>query len=386
MTEVEVPSSSHSSRVPVSLIIMGVILCVCAPVWAQTPTAFVYVSTSPSANNYEINAFAAAADGQLSTVAGSPFAANVQYLAGTSKYLFGENGIDITSFSIAFDGSLQQVGSIDAQNYNQNHCGGPFSLFLDRTGTLYDLDYYGNSCANNPYQFFSVNSSTGELTYTGVTREASPEFSGSLSFLGNNTFAYGASCLHWMAAIYGFQRNSDGSLTSLNIDPAMPTSAQGDFFCSNLASSDGKNHVAISMQSLNGSSFEPTGPPQLAVYTAGIKGRLTTNSRYTNMPAAAVTTVLDLQASPAGNLLAVAGSGGLQVFHFNGQNAITRYTQLLTTSQIDQIAWDHANHLYALSRSAGQLFIFTVTPTSVTGVQGSPYAIANPVNIAVVTP
>ncbi|HZP62673.1 MAG TPA: hypothetical protein VFB28_04590 [Terriglobales bacterium] len=386
MTEVEEASSSHKSTIFACLIITAAVLCVAAPVWAQTPAAYVYVSSSPSANNYEINAFSAASNGQLTAIGGSPFEGNVQYLAGTSKYLFGENGIDITSFAIAADGSLQQVGSIDAQSYNQGHCGGPFTLFLDRTGTLYDLDFYGNSCANNPYQFFSVDSSSGELTYMGVTREASPEYVGSLSFLGNNTYAYGASCYKWMAAIYGFQRNSEGSLTDLNINPALPTAAQGDFFCPSLASSDGKNHVAISVQSLNGSTFQPTGPPQLAVYTAGSKGRLTTRSAYTNMPSTAVTTVLDLQASPAGDLLAVAGTGGLQVFHFNGQNAITRYTQLLTNSEIDQIAWDHANHLYALSQSTGKLFVFTVTSSSVKRVQGSPYSIANPVNIAVVTP
>ena len=386
MTEVDGPSSSHKSSFFASLIITAAVFCISVPVWAQSPAAYVYVSSSASANNYEINAFSAASNGQLTAVGGSPFAGNVQYLAANSKYLFGENGIDIMSFAIGGDGSLQQVSSIDAQNYNQGHCGGPYSLFLDRTGTLYDLDFYGESCANNPYQFFSVDSSSGALTYMGVTSDASPQYVGSLSFLGNNTYAYGASCYKWMAAIYGFQRNSDGSLSALNINPALPTAAQGDFFCPNLASSDGKNHVAISMQSLDGSTFQPTGPPQLAVYTAGIKGRLTTMSAYTNMPSTAVTTVMDLQASPAGDLLAVAGTGGLQVFHFNGQNALTRYTQLLTNSEIDQIAWDHANHLYALSQSTGKLFVFTVTSTSVKAVQGSPYSIANPVNIAVVTP
>jgi hypothetical protein len=34
--------------------------------------------------------------------------------------------------------------------------------------------------------------------------------------------------------------------------------------------------------------------------------------------------------SPSGKLLAVAGTTGLQVFHFNGSNPIKPYTGLLT--------------------------------------------------------
>ena len=78
--------------------------------------------------------------------------------------------------------------------------------------------------------------------------------------------------------------------------------------------------------------------------------------------------VYDLKMSPSGKLLAVGGSdgrgeGGLQIFHFNGAQPITRYTGLLTNAEIDQFYWDNADHLYAISSHPGKLFVFTVTPT-----------------------
>jgi hypothetical protein len=87
--------------------------------------------------------------------------------------------------------------------------------------------------------------------------------------------------------------------------------------------------------------------------------------------------------SPSGQLLAVAGTGGLEIFHFNGANPITAYTGPLTTGQVDQMSWDNHGHLYAISQSAGKVFVFTITPTSYSQVSGSPYAIVSPQNLVV---
>jgi hypothetical protein len=78
--------------------------------------------------------------------------------------------------------------------------------------------------------------------------------------------------------------------------------------------------------------------------------------------------------SPSGKLLAVGGSG-LKVYHFNGAAPITPYSGTLTTAPIGWIHWDNANHLYALS--SGKLYVFTVTPTSITPASGSPYTVAS---------
>jgi hypothetical protein len=83
--------------------------------------------------------------------------------------------------------------------------------------------------------------------------------------------------------------------------------------------------------------------------------------------------------SPAGNLLAVSGSTGLEIFHFNGAASITSYSSLLLPGVgVNEVAWDKSNHLYALSYAKG-LYVFTVTPTSISEVSGSPYKITSPI-------
>jgi hypothetical protein len=140
--------------------------------------------------------------------------------------------------------------------------------------------------------------------------------------------------------------------------------------------------VAIALQAYN-SNWQPVGEAQLAVYTAGSSGSLTTTSTASNMPTTTVTSVTDIWPSPSGKLLAVAGTRGLQIFNFNGASPITKNTGLLTTVEIDQVYWDNDNHLHALSRSKGKLFVFNVTATSHSEADGSPYAITSPQTLIV---
>jgi hypothetical protein len=93
------------------------------------------------------------------------------------------------------------------------------------------------------------------------------------------------------------------------------------------------------------------------------------------MPRVSVGTVSDYWMSPSGKFLAVGGSAGLQVFHFNGANPITHMTGLLTSDYINQMFWDNANHLYAISYTTGKLYVFTVLWKGVTQAPGSPYSI-----------
>ena len=85
-----------------------------------------------------------------------------------------------------------------------------------------------------------------------------------------------------------------------------------------------------------------------------------------------------MKMSPSGKVLAIAGASGVQVFHFNGANSVTAFSGLMTRDEVDQMFWDDANHLYAVSRSAGKLFVFTVTDTSCRPAPGSPYTIGSP--------
>jgi hypothetical protein len=355
-----------------------------AAVAQVSPVAFVYVASSSTTNSNEISAFSASANGQLLPVSGSPFAANVAGgMAANGAYLFGTNGIDIDSFAVGPDGALSRVATVNAQQFNGAACGGPSPLFLDHSGTtLYDVDNYGSQCANNTYQSFSIES-TGQLKYLGATSAAGPRYNSRLSFIGNDLYGFGSTCYHYSAGIYGFYRDSSGTLTLSSNNPSMPTALQGNFYCTWLAAADRANHVAISVQQLSGSTWATVGLPQLATYTADNSGNLSTTSKYSNMPQAAVGSVYDLKMSPSGKLLAVAGSAGLQVFHFNGSNPISHYTGLLTKDEIDQMFWDNSNHLYAISRSNNKLFVFTITLISVTHLTGSPYTVTSPQSIVV---
>ena len=71
------------------------------------------------------------------------------------------------------------------------------------------------------------------------------------------------------------------------------------------------------------------------------------------------------------------------MLHFNGANPITPFTGLLTHDQIDRIAWDNDDNLYAISLSANKLSVFTVAATNAGPAPGSPYAITNPMGIAI---
>jgi WD40 repeat protein len=355
----------------------------------SSTVAYVYVSSITNGQKSEINAYSAAANGQLSKVAGSPFAANVQNITANGKYLFGSNGVDVDSFSVESAGALKLVSSINAQGFNSNDCGGPFALFFDRTGTtLYDVDVYSD-CSNNAYQFFGVEASSGALTYQGVTSATSPLFDVPLSFIGNNEYGFGSLCYQYDPTIFGFQRASDGTLTFTNFNAPFPDAPNGDFYCPYLAAADSTNHVAVPLDPMN-QDWQPSGRTQLATYTADASGNLTTTSTYSNMPETLVTNISNIwvssiSTSPSGNLLAVAGAGGVQVFHFNGSAPITHYTGLLTTEPITEVFWDKNDHLYAISQSTGKLFVFTVTPSKFSQAIASPYSVPNPQGLVVIS-
>jgi hypothetical protein len=377
-----------------SLTCFVIVMCVSMltqSMMAQT-VAYVYVSSQLSSSSHQIDAYAANSDGRLTLVPGSPFAENVSTLAANSKYLFGADGTFIYTYSIASNGALTEASSIDAQQYNDpNGTGGPYYLFLDHTGaTLYDVDIYGNNAANNDFQFFDIDKSGGALTYFGAS-DATIQYWTPLRFIGNNKYAYGADWVHLNNDIYGYQRDSNGALTHLNINPTIPSNPPSatnipSFYVSYLAEADPTNNVAISLTPVNINTWQIDGPPQIAVYTADTSGNLTTHSTYENMPISAVGYVQDMAMSPSGKILAVGGNLGLQLFHFNGSDPATKFTGLLITNPVssdDQMFWDNANHLFVISSSTNSLHVFTITPTSVKQAPGSPYTITNPVNLAV---
>ena len=344
-----------------------------------SPVAYVYVA------NGDITAYSAASNGKLTPIPGSPFSGSVGYLAGNGKYLFVStlSTTDIETYAIESNGALHYVASENAASADGG-CGNATTIFTDHTGeTLYDLAYGGFHCSKNTFEEFSINQSTGKLTYLGLGGDNN-QINGSLSFTGNDLFAYSAYCYRNETSIFGFKRSSDGKLTKLNINPAFPDAPENDQYCPLVAESDPSGHLAVSMQAFNPESEVDFGPILLATYTVSSSGNLTTSSTTKNMPAVNVGENINaMTSSPSGKLLAVAGTVGLQVFHFNGDNPITHYTELLNSADVYQIFWDNSNHLYAISATANKLWVFTVTPTGYSQAPGSPYSIDSPQSLRV---
>jgi len=354
------------------------------PTTSSSPVAFVYVASTPAnSKTNEIVAYAAAPDGSLSPVAGSPFLDNVWSMAVNGKYLMAANVSkpDVDAFKIESDGSLTYAAATNYQKYDYG-CGNAGQVFFDHTGaTLYVMEFNGsNACANTIYASFAVAKATGGLKYLGMDiTGAFPGSYNAASFIGNNVYAYTAedsACMYYL--IYGFERSANGLLNGFNVKYNLPSPPKGvRGYIPAWAAADPANHVAFTMQPANPPGCAP-GPLQLASYTADSSGNLNTTNTHSNMPATLISSPNDLKMSPSGKLLAVGGQEGLQLFHFNGASPITHYTGLLTTDPIAQMFWDNNDHLYAISQTSGKLFVYTITPTGHQEAPGSPYTISSP--------
>ncbi len=347
------------------------------------PSAYVYVATvtaSRANNTAQLYGYSADANGILTVLAGSPFwTQSTGYspsVAHTASWLFVSDGISIYSFSIASNGSLKEVSSVNTEQYTGTTASVVF-LFLDRTGsTLYAQLQDGS--AGSSILFFHKNGTTGTLTYFGTVSTDSAELEQPFSLIGDNDYGYAVSCVQQSAEFYAARRNSDGSLTPFTIEPTVPD-YPNDKYCAFGQAADRANNLAV------GFVTEQSQLTQLGVYTADSSGNLTTNSTYQNMPDSAVGDPAQLQISPAGTLLAVGGTNGLQVFHFNGGNPITQYTPLLTDDEIWGLTWDTHSHLYGIGPS-NQLYAFTITTTEYHQVSGSPYVLSvEPTSITVLS-
>ncbi|MFL6306768.1 MAG: hypothetical protein ACJ72H_24815 [Candidatus Sulfotelmatobacter sp.] len=357
---------------------------------ATAPVAFVYVSSTPSGKPNVVNAYTAAANGQLTKVPGSPFQDKVASMVVNGKYLLGAStsGIYVEAFQMLSNGALHFVTWTNVAKHNSSGCAAPGDLILDHSGAnLYLEATIGGLCDNSEYQSYKLNAQSGVLTFLGSSA-SSFLFSTPLTFSSNNRFAYGTQCINYQGNYLDtfsvLERDKNGFLTLTGIPQPPPTNNGNTFYCAAGTAADPASHLAVSLQAIEGGSV-PTGLPRIASYTIGSSGALSTPTPFSSMP---TTTVgdgfsINLSMSPSGKLLAALGDSGLQIFHFNGASKATHYTGLLTTNDIEQAFWDNANHLYAISRNTGKLYVFTATSTSVTQAPGSPYTINAPSNIIV---
>jgi hypothetical protein len=357
---------------------------------AASSVAFVYVSNFVSGDTNVITAYAAAGDGRLTPVPGSPFADNVISMAVNGKYLFGANrvGVYVAAFLIQPNGALKWTTSTDVARYNPSGCVVPGDLIFDHTGAdLYFAGTAGSECDSSLYQSFKVQTSDGYLQFLGNT-PVSFLFNTPLSFSGNNVYAYGSDCINfqgnWLDTFTTYKRESNGLLTATSIDAPLPAPPHsGDIYCRTLTAADPTNHFAMVLQPIDTSTSSQDGPEQLATYTIGSSGSLSTTSTHQNMPTTRIEPIAVLSMAPSGKLLAAGGLNGLQIFTFNGASPMQPYKQLLSGVDIEHAYWDNANHLYALSQNRHSLYVFTVSTTSASQASGSPYNVLGPLNMIV---
>ena len=356
---------------------------------ATAPVAYVYVSTSKGVNLYDV-----ASTGKLTLVSGSPFKTTGLMIGSNGKYFITLGTDYVHSYLIASNGAIkQQESQINTQLYSGADCGTTAGAVFDHTGQyLYVSLNTSHKC--DALQTVNIASANGLLTFKGSTSfdfewpgtDAPP------SITANGAFAYNQylsdTFPHFI--INSFTRESSGTLLYAGPPSEQdPTNAAGLGYTLSNLTPDPTNHLAAVVREADPSDSNTIGGiQQLASYTIGSQGKLTSTNPSAQMPTPKIT-VYTTNMAPSGKLLAVASAAyssgdvpGLEVYHFNGAAPVTTYSGVLTTSPIQWIHWDNSNHLYALS--ASKLYVFTVTPTSITPASGSPYTIASPNGLFVV--
>jgi hypothetical protein len=349
---------------------------------AQSPVAYVYVAQQGTQTTTgPISVYAASSAGKLTPIKGSPFTQTTGSIVGTngSHFLTVDQNPQtshqyLRSYNVSTNGAIgAEVATRDMHQWCDMTEGGK----LDHTGQfVYVLD--AGECGGN-LQSFSINKSTGGLTFLGTTTGA-PIFTLPV-IAGNDKFAYTwQNTSDTACPTYMFQpliRESSGALQSTSFvetDPTPPAGSQTYQYNPGLATNDPTDHLASVVYFSNFGDCSST-PPQVASYTVEANGNLVSTNTYENMPTLAGNPPNgEMKLNPAGNVLAVAVGTGIQFFHFNGAAPATHFTGIIGTSGfISTMAWDKAGHLYALNEVSGRLHIYTVTTDKVVEASGSPY-------------
>jgi hypothetical protein len=293
------------------------------------------------------------------------------------KYLFGvgQDQEHVYSYLREANGSLSlsPVDELNTRTYND--CPKLTTTQVDRTGsTLYvsQAECPDHSAGHNYYNIeqFRINSN-GTLQFLanhelGIPSVTSPS---PLYFLANNDFGYQFACYFpkestsngWISI---YNRASDGVLQPAVNAQYYNNDTYSDLPC--FAATDEMNHLAVAQVGYvyyNGSMVYNLA--KIASFTTDSNGTITQpnqfNVRTLSLPNGVVNA---MSISPAGNLLAVGGPQGFQLFHFNGADPVSYYTKdvLQPSKDFEEFVWDKSNHLFAVT--TGGLLVYNVTPTA----------------------
>lgn len=371
---------------------------------SASTAAHVYVQVGGEAG--PVYAYSASSTGQLSPIPGSPYKLGTQIIGSNKSQFLTLGHTLLHSYAVASDGAIQsQLFQIPVVNYAGSSCGGSQPMaagaVLDHTGKYVYVMFDPFNCT--AYQSYIINSD-GSFTFDGDTEEPQTLYGADLenysiglpSILGNETFAYSEYPNPNLGEkLLGFRRQSSGTLELMQFNEKDP-SVNGFPDVHDPDASPAGNYVVAQLDPNN---QDP--PTYLASYTVDSQGNLSTTNTLSNMPASALingdfSTPPYLRRtnsafSPSGNLFVLYGGGGasgsaangIEIYNFNGANPLTLYRKLLTGTPIDDVAWDSSNHLYVISNSTNMLYVFTVTPTTVT--QDAASSIGSPYKLVVVS-
>jgi hypothetical protein len=360
---------------------------------AQSTAAHVYIQVQGPAG--AVYGYSASSSGQLTAIPGSPFKPGTAMIGSNNTQFFTLGKTTLHSFAVGSNGAIgSQVGSAAIFDYPGNSCGGGINgsdgAVLDHTGKYVYVLLQGAGDLNcAAYQTYIVNSN-GSFTFNGDTEQTfeSEAGTGLPSILGNETFAYANEWDGHYSGDVGFQRQSTGTLQTIQFKETDPAQPETDYLPSNPDASPTGNYVVLQLVPSDGGGGDGS-DPQLGSYTVDSQGNLTTTNTSSNMPTSQLMGGFSTF-SPDGTMFVLYTGGpssgtspgdGIEIYNFNGASPLTLNTTLLTGTPISQVAWDTSHHLYAISQFENKLWVFNVTGSSVT--QADAISIGTPFSMVV---
>ena len=350
-------------------------------------STFVYAPTAKGIYAYE-----SSSAGKLTPIKGSPFTQiSGSPVGGNGSYFLSLDPAYLYSYKVSSTGAIgEQVSEIDTQSYSDAQCGSASAAKLDHTGQYVYVLLNGSTTNDRTrvcaLQTYEISKTTGVLTFKGATNLGNT-YPGVPTIAGNDIFSYTltVSPSTCELVLQAFKRESTGVLQPIVVerkDPTPEANVWDGYLLTSFLTNDPTDHLAMALQPTVGDACQ-AGKYQLASYTVGSQGNLTSTNTWENMPTLAGQ-INAMLMSVAGKYLAVATGPGVQVFHFNGASPITPLSGIVGTSgSIVHLGWDVSNHLYAWNVS-NKLHVYAVTSSSVKEVSGSPYVIPVAVNQSIV--
>lgn len=336
---------------------------------APATVAFVYVGGGSLNGSGMISGFNITSDALAHPLTGSPFSGPAGSVVTNGTFVFATDGTNIQTYTRNSDGSLVRGPSISGVAHNDTPTDSAVgSLMTDRMGqNLYAAEINFQGADNDAYAQFAIGNG-GALNF--LTNSAINVNAGShLTFSQDNRFAYGQGCFFINWDLFGLARQADGTIQFFNDNAAIPTTGNpNDTLCPENSSASARNFLAEEVGIIgNGATTF-----FLVTYKINNDGTLSLVPN-SNVP----TTISPVLAfDPAGNNLAVAGTGGIQVFNLNDSGVLAPLgAPQQTAVKFDDAKWDTTGHLYAIGNSA--LYVFNFTNGALSMAAGSPYTVTS---------